>query len=78
LSRPNATRVESRNSREDPISADVHTKDWFITLRPEMAKDARRRVEELSNKPTPTRLGQIPNLLKHEVARIERDKWKLV
>ena len=63
---------------EDPISADVRTKDWFITLRAEMSADALRRVEELSQRPVHTRRGEMATLLGEEISRIEREKWDLI
>jgi hypothetical protein len=62
----------------EKISGDVRTKAWWATLRPEMSHDVCRQVEELSEKPIPTRYGQISKLIEHEITRIERRKWKLV
>ncbi len=62
----------------DRISGDVRTKSWWATLRPEMAPDVLRKVEDLSEKPIPTRHGQISKLIEHEITRIEREKWDLV
>jgi hypothetical protein len=58
----------------DVISGDVRTKGWWITLRPEMAPDVRNKVEDLSEKPIPTRQGQVSKLIEHEITRIEREK----
>ena len=62
----------------DRISGDLRTKSWWATLRPEMAPDVLRKVEDLSEKPIPTRHGQISKLIEHEITRIEREKWNLV
>jgi hypothetical protein len=63
---------------EDPISADVRTADWFITLRAEMSADAVRRAEELNERPVHTRRSEMAKLLGEEVSRIEREKWDLI
>ena len=62
----------------DRINGDVRTKAWWVTLRPEMAHDVRKEVEDLSATPIPPRRGQVSKLIEHEITRIERDKWKLV
>lgn len=66
------------NPGDDPISGDVRTKDWFITLRAEMAADALQQVEELSQRPMQTRRGEMSKLLGEEITRIEREKWELI
>jgi hypothetical protein len=60
------------------VNSDVRTKDWFITLRPWTAPDVLQKVEELSEQPIPKRHGQVAKLIRHEITRIEREKWKLV
>ncbi len=64
--------------RFDRISGDVRTKDWWVTLSPEMAPDVPNKVEELSKQPIHSRPGQTSKLIEHEITRIEREKWKLV
>ncbi|MEE6179212.1 hypothetical protein [Mycobacterium sp. 050134] len=60
------------------ISGDVRTKDWWVTLRPEMSPDVLNEVEGLSEQPIHQRHGKISKLIQHEITRIEREKWKLV
>ncbi len=56
----------------DRISGDVRTKSWWVTLRPEMAPDVRRKVEDLSEKPIPTRHGQMSKLIEYDITRVHR------
>jgi hypothetical protein len=60
------------------ISADIHSQSWYVTLRPEMAREVVDQVEKLNDQPVPSRRGKISKLVKHEITRIEREKWKLV
>ena len=62
----------------DPDHAIAQTKAWFRTLRPEMAKSALERIQDLSKQPLAERIGELPALLDEEINSIERDKWKLV
>jgi hypothetical protein len=58
---------------------DATTRNWWATLRPELKDDVARHIEELSkNTGVQERSGQVPNLLRDEIVRLERDKWKLV
>lgn len=61
-----------------PFTADIHAKSWYVTLRPEMRRSARNDIEELAETPINQRYGQMSRLIIREIARIERDDWKLV
>ena len=63
---------------DEPVNSDVRKKDWFATLRPEMAPDILRKLEALCEQPVATRRGQVSKLIEHEITRIEREKWNLV
>jgi hypothetical protein len=43
-----------------------------------MAPDVLQKVEELSDQPISKRHGQVAKLIRGEITRIEREKWKLV
>jgi hypothetical protein len=58
---------------------DVTNRNWWATLKPELQSHVARRIEELSNNTgVEQRFDDVPNLLRDEIVRIERDKWKLV
>lgn len=60
------------------FTGDIHTKTWYVTMRPEMSKAARDEIEQLAEKPINQRFGEMSRLIVREIARIERDDWKLV
>ena len=62
----------------DRINGDFRTMAWFVTLRPEMAPNVLRKLEDVGEQPIPQRYGQASKLIEHEITRIEREKWKLV
>lgn len=58
---------------------DATIRNWWATLRVELAADVAQQIEELSkNTGVEERYGEVPNLLRDEIVRLERDKWKLV
>lgn len=58
---------------------DATTRNWWATLRPELKDDVARHIEELSKSSgVEERYEEVPNLLRDEIVRLERDKWKLV
>ena len=58
---------------------DVTTRNWWATLKPELRSDVARKIEDLSNNTgVEERFEGVPNLLRDEIVRLERDKWKLV
>lgn len=74
--RPGGYLVVSTNAPDPPETRDK-LQDWYETLSPYLAKEAHDALQALRGKPVADRTGKIPDLLRAEVVRIERD-WKLV
>jgi len=54
------------------------TKSWWTTLKPELSRGAHKKLSSLTSQSLANRQGKVPDLLEREIARIERDKWKLI
>jgi hypothetical protein len=63
---------------QDPDNAIASTKSWYVTLEPHLPDPTRQTVRTLQTQRLDQREHAVSNLLAKEVARIERDKWKLV
>lgn len=69
--------VDSGALAPDPHA--IGPQGWFITLESELSGNARDRVAQLlRNTQAAERRTQLSALLEREVARIEREAWKLV
>jgi hypothetical protein len=68
--------VPSTGAPDPPAARDTE-QNWYETLRPHLSEGAHESLKALRVKKVSQRIGQIPDLLRAEVVRIERD-WKLV
>jgi hypothetical protein len=66
------------NGAPDPDGTRLRSRSWFVTLQPELSKRGREEAVDLQEQRVVKRLGLLPDLLAAEIARIERDKWKLI
>lgn len=73
-----AVRPQTRQVVPDPDLVDVTTKEWFATLKPELPKCAKKKVEQLAQQPLSQRKGVMVDYLADQITRIETQKWKLV
>ncbi len=76
LSYPGGSMVVSTGAPDPPDTKDTR-QNWYETLSPHLSKDAHESLKTLRGKNVADRGRQIPDLLRAEVARIERD-WKLI
>jgi hypothetical protein len=63
---------------QDPDNSVATTKTWYVTLEPHLQDHKRQQVGTLQAQPLSQRKHSVSDLLTKEVARIEREKWKLV
>jgi hypothetical protein len=68
--------VVSTNTPDPPETRDTQ-QNWYETLIPNLSKDADKSLKALRGKRVAHRMRRIPDLLRADVARIERD-WKLI
>lgn len=65
------------DGRPDPPEARDTAQNWYERLSPYLSAEAHKSLKQLRGKRIIERQGKMPDLLRAEVARIERD-WKLV
>jgi hypothetical protein len=63
---------------QHPDNAVATTKSWFVTLRPYLQDRKRQQIGTLQAQPLSQRKHAVSDLLAYEVARIEREVWRLV
>lgn len=63
---------------QDPDNAVATTKSWWVTLEPYLQEQKCQQVGTLQAQPLQQRKHAVSNLLEQEVARIEREVWRLV
>ncbi|NDJ91827.1 hypothetical protein [Mycolicibacter kumamotonensis] len=74
---PGGGQLVVTTDRSDPPETRDTEQNWYETLRPHLSADVQKSLKELRGKRVAHRTGRIPDLLRAEVARLERD-WKLV
>ncbi|WP_201408834.1 YtxH domain-containing protein [Mycobacterium paraintracellulare] len=70
--------VQPKLVPQNPDNAVATTKSWFITLEPYLRDHKRQQIESLQTQPLKQRKHSVSDLLAKEVARIEREVWRLV
>jgi hypothetical protein len=68
--------VVSTGAPDPPETRDTR-QNWYETLSPHLSKDAHESLKALRGQKVAERTGKIPDLLRAEVARVERD-WTLI
>jgi hypothetical protein len=76
-------RIKEWREGANRLDGDVHFMDlewseWYVTLYPEMSSVAKQQIDDATQGVPNPNHNEARMLIIGEIARIERDKWKLV
>ena len=76
-------RIKEWRAGANQLDSDVHFMElewstWYVTLLPEMSASARQQIEDATQGVPNRQHNEVAMLIIGEIARIEREKWKLV